>query len=443
MKFASSAKGRGTLQAKATSRVAYGIAAQAQGKPYKDNWDVDRAIREGLNRSIWVLRSVHAIADNQARQPIEVAQGAEDGPVIPGHFWTTLLNQAPNEDESAYTFRYRLSTTLLLSRKGAFIETVRSRGGEIVEAYLLDPRKTHPIPGTKRLVDGFAVETGPGKFETLKTEDVVWVRLPHPLDPLAGITPMEAAGISIDTDALARLYNRTFLQNDGRPGGIVGVKGDMDDDVADELEARFNGGTKGAGRVTVLEADGLDWVDTATSPRDAQYVESRKLTKEDILGAFGVPESVAIANASQRTYENADAEKEIFWESTMLGHLALLGDGLNRSDQDPNTFVRFDLSGVEALQRAVLRKRTEMREEVAAGLRTLDSYLEETGREPLGTDEARSYFQPMGMVPIATEGKKAPVVSLVDAAVAKAVNAHLEGKGVVAPFRYVRPRAGG
>ena len=423
------------------ARLAFNIPGQKIGKPYKDDWDLDRAIRDGLNKVIWVFRSVHAIADNQARLPLEVAQGSEEGVAIPDHPLVPLFNQAPNEDETPYAFRYRWSSQVLLSRKGAFVEVVRSRGsGEIVQAFLHDPRKIHPVPGSKRLVDQFAVDVGAGKFEYLKPEDIIWTRLPHPVDPLAGLTPMEAAGLSIDTDVLARLYNRTFLQNDGRPGGIVGVKGEMDDDVADELDTRFNGGTRGAGRITVIEADGLDWVDTATTPRDAQYVEGRKVTKEDILGAFGVPESVALGNASQRTYENADAERAIFWESTMLGHLALLGDGLNRADQDPETFVRFDLTGVDVLQRVEKTRREEMRDEVKDGVRTLDSYLEATGREGLGTDEARSYWMPMGLVPIATEGKPAPVVSIVQDAVAKYLDASLETKGVVAPFRHVVPR---
>lgn len=450
MKFAREAKAGRPPIARKDARIAYGPAVSRPGQPYKDSWDIDRAIRDGLNKVIWVFRAVHAIADNAARLSIEVGQGAEDGPAIPNHPLVTLLNQAPNDDESAYSFRYRLSSQILLSRKGAMIEWVRGRvSGDPVQAFLLDPRKTWPVPTksldpreriskTPRLVDHFLVEIGPGQYEKVAVENVSWIRLPHPVDPLGGLTPLEAAGLSIDTAVLARLYNRTFLQNDGRPGGIVAVKGEMDDDVADDLDARWNGGTSGAGRISVIEADGLDWVDTAISPRDAQYVESLKITKEDILGAFGTPESIALANASQRTYENADAEKEIFWESTMLGHLGLIGDGLNRVDQDPSTFVRFDLENVEALQRARIRRREEMRNEVKDGVRTLDSYLEEVGEDPVGSPEARSYFRPMGEVPYATVGEDAPVLSLVqDVAQEAAKNAiaAMESKGVVAPFR--------
>lgn len=456
MKFLPEAKAR-ALQTK-DARVAYAIGAQRAGKPYKDSWDIDRAIREAMLKVIPVFRAVHVIADNQARLPFEVRQDSEAGSIIENHPLVRLLNQRPNDDETAYAFRHRLSAQVLLSRKGAFVEIVRDRIGDISRLYLLDPRKTNPVVSRDiaskraanrepvRLVEGFHVDLGQGQSETLPADSVAWIRLPHPVDPLSGMTPLEAAGLTIDIDVLARLYNRTFLQNDGRPGGIVGVKGDMDDDVAEELEARFNGGTRGAGRVTVLEADELSWVDTAVSPRDAQYVEALKSTKVDLLGAFGVPESMAYGNASGRTFDNADAERFIFWESTELGHLALLGDGLNQADGDDASFSHFDTSGVDVLQRVESARRAEMRGEVETGTRTLDSYLTETGREPVGSDEARSYFRPMGDVPIATEGKDAPVLSLVQEAAAAGAKYAIEemerkSERVVAPFRY-SPRSG-
>lgn len=459
MKFIPEAKA-GRLETK-DARSAYfpALGPQKVGKPYKDDWDLDRVVKDALKKVIPVYRAVHVIADTQARLPALVRQDDPlNGSTIDDHPLVRLLNHRANPDENAYVFRYRLSAQVLLSRKGAFIEIVRDRLGDIRHLYLLDPRKTSPVPSSKlattgtvkgeavRLVDHFHVDHGAGKADELAPEDVAWIRLPHPIDPLAGLTPLEAAGLTIDIDVLARLYNRTFLQNDGRPGGIVGVKGDMDEEVEEELDARFNVGTRGAGRITVLEADGLDWVDTATSPRDAQYVEALANTKVDILGAFGVPESLAYGNASQRTYDNAEAERSLLWEAAELGHLALLGAGLDELDGREDTFTGFDLSGVEVLQRAEKARREEMRAEVVAGVRTLDSYLEATGEETVGSDEARSYWRAMGEVPYATVGQDAPVLTLVQQAAqagAKAALDALEAKsgGVVAPFRY-DPRRG-
>ena len=458
MKFIPEAKA-GRLDTK-DARSAYfpALGPQKVGKPYKDDWDLDRVIKDALKKVVPVFRAVHVISDTQARLPAVVRQDDRDrGPEIPDHDLVRILNHRANPDENAYVFRYRFSAQVLLSRKGAFVQKIMDRGGAIRHLYLLDPRKTTPVPSSRlsttgtvrgeavRLVDHFQIDFGQGQTESLSPDEVAWVRLPHPVDPLAGMTPLEAAGLPIDIDVLARLYNRTFLQNDGRPGGIVGVKGDMDEEVEEELDARFNVGTSGAGRITILEADGLDWVDTATSPRDAQYVEALANTKVDILGAFGVPESLAYGNASQRTYDNAEAERSLLWEAAELGHLALLGAGLDELDGQPDTFTGFDLSGVEVLQRAEKARREEMRAEVVAGVRTLDSYLEAIGEDPVGTEEARSYWRAMGEVPYATTGGGTPALSLVQAAADAGAKAALEAlekkEGVVTPFRY-DPRRG-
>lgn len=457
MKFISDVKA-GRLETK-DARSAYfpALGPQKVGKPYKDDWDLDRVIKDAVKKVVPVFRAVHVIADTQARLPALVRQdNRETGAPIEDHPLVRILNHRPNPDENAYVFRYRLSAQVLLSRKGAFVEIIRDRLGDIRYLYLLDPRRTTPVPSVRlattgmvrgepvRLVDHYQVDHGRGQVDQLAPEDVAWVRLPHPVDPLAGMTPLEAAGLAIDIDVLARLYNRTFLQNDGRPGGIVGVKGDMDEEVEEELDARFNVGTRGAGRITIVEADGLDWVDTAVSPRDAQYVEALANTKVDILGAFGVPESLAYGNASQRTYDNAEAERSLLWEAAELGHLALLGAGLDEIDGREDTFTGFDLSGVEVLQRADKARREEMRAEVTAGTRTLDSYLEETGRDPVGSEEARAYWRPMGEVPYAIDGQSTPPLSLVQAAAEAGAKAALEAlekkEGVVTPFRYHPPR---
>lgn len=397
------------------ARTAFAVPTWRQGKPYADTWDVHRAVRDGMGKVIWVFRAVHTIADAQARLPVVARSGnADTGAVVADHPLSVLLNTKPNPYESAYTFRYRLSCQVLLNRKGAYIEIQRDRTGRPVALFLSPPHMTAPVPDPRRFVSGYVIDLsaiGEG-LTTLKPEQISWVKLPHPTDPYDGMTPLEAAGISVDIDFLARMYNRTFLQNDGRPGGIVGVKGEMDDDTQSELTDRWNRGVGGAGRVSVIEADGLDFVDTAVTPRDAQHVETQGLTKAAILGAFGVPESIAAGNASSRTFSNAEAERAIFWDPGMLGHCALLADGFEYFDDDPNIRMGYDFSGVESLQAAENARRTSALDEYRAGARTLDSYLAETGREPLGTPEARSYWLPMGVVPSMTEGAPAPVIDV-------------------------------
>ena len=257
------------------------------GKPYSDGWDIERAYREGLGKVTWVYRAIDAIASNQARLPIMFLEdNSPFGERVPrdreNKELTDILNQRSNDGESSFAFRYRLSSQLLMSTRGAFIEIVRGRGGAPVALHLLPPQSTAPVPDQKKFVSAFEIELPGGKKQRLNPKNVIWIRRPHPLDPYLSMTPMESAGVAIETEQLAKLYNRNFLLNDGRPGGLLVLRGQIDEDDKQELAARFRGNLSRTGGIGVISSDdGADFVDTAASPRDAAWDTLRQITKEE------------------------------------------------------------------------------------------------------------------------------------------------------------------
>ena len=353
---------------------------------YKDDWDVDRAVSEGNDRVTWVFKSVYAIAANAARLPIEIHNEENDpvdNPLLP------VLNRKANPHHDAYNFRFQLSSQVLLSKRGAFIEVVKDRLDNVVGLYLLPPAWTYPIPDPKKFVSGYSVQVPNNKERIVKAEDVVWVRIPHPTDPYRGQSPLESCGLAIDIDYYSRIYNRNFMVNDGRPGGILMVNGELDDDAAEELRRRFLGSTGsalgGAGRMTIMEAEQAKWIDTSMAQRDAQYTETKQLAKEEILMAFGVPESV-IGNASERTFANADTELEVFWRETMLPHLMLIERAFDRLDGSEELTVKFNLDDVAILSRDERERALFHLKELKFGAISIDEYRQKVGRDPVGSD---------------------------------------------------------
>lgn len=361
------------------------------GKPYKDGWDVERGINQAMERVVWVYKSVNAIASNAASLPIgqrigdwRIGEMKYDAPIL------SLLNRRPNPSTDAFTFRHMLSSQVLLSRKGAFVEIVRNRMGDVSALILHQPQHVFPIPDLKTFVSGYSVEYPNTEKHPVASENMMWIKVPHPIDPYKGQTPLESAGLAIEFDYYSRVYNRNFVINDGRPGGILVVTGDMEEEQAEEIGRRFRGTTGsnigGAGRVTVMSADDAKYIDTSTNQRDAQYTEARSMNKEEILLAFGVPESV-IGNASNRTFANADVELEVFWRETMLPHLTLLERALDILDDDPETYFAYDLDSVAILSRDDRERNKFHLEELKQGAISIDEYRELTGREGVGVDE--------------------------------------------------------
>jgi HK97 family phage portal protein len=363
-----------------------------------------------MQKVTWVARCIDAIAGNQARLPIILRKdNSPDGEVLSGSKAKNsellkILNTKSNIGENSFIFRYRLSSQLLMSSRGAFIEKIRGRDGSIVGLNLLPPQATAPIPDPKKFVAGYEVKMPNGGAVYMKPEDVVWVRRPHPLDPYLSLTPLEAAGIAVEIENLAKVYNRNFLLNDGRPGGIVVLRGEIDDDDKEEIKNRFRGNLTKAGQTTVISSDdGADFVDTSSSPRDAAYIQMRQITKEEILASFGVPESV-IGNASGRTFSNAGEEIRVFWNETMLPHLEPLARALDELDEQ--YYVDFDTSQVPVLILYEQERMRYIKEELSQGLISVNEYRIAAGMKEVESDLADSLLMNPNLTPIANTKKK-------------------------------------
>jgi len=345
--------------------------------------DLSRAVNT-QERVIYVYRCVDAIASRAATIPIVVKKdGKGDGmehedPVV------RLLTKRPNTYETATQFKYRLSSQLLLSTKGVFVEVIRSEAGKVVELHLLPSDKVEPIPDRRRYVQGFRVYDPEKGYVDLPPDRVVWIRSkPHPTNVFAQLTPLVAAHLAADTDYMARQFNRNFLRNDGRPGMIVAVAGAMNNEDRDALSAMFSGGYAQAGVTRVIEGDRISAVDLSGTPRDIQWQDALEGTKQDILLAFGVPES-QLGNASGRTYDNADAEEEMFYKSTMVDHcnsIANAFDVLTTGGTEDDLIVAYDWSKIDVLQRQERARHQKAFEEFKEGAITIDEYRELTGKD--------------------------------------------------------------
>ncbi|MET8006301.1 phage portal protein [Nonomuraea glycinis] len=377
------------------------------------SWPVERAVVEGLERVVWVFKSVSTIAGRASELPIERVLIKEDGEreVIADDPLARLLNVGRvNELEWGPQLRKRLSGQVLLSPNGAFVEVTTNRRGHPTGLDLLPPGRTRPVPGRGGSLLSHFETIGPdGLRHAIDPERVLWFRDPHTLDPYRAITPMDAAGLSVDLDFLARLYNATFLRNDGRPGGVIGIDGEVDDDEMRRIQSVFGRGAHEAGKLTVLQGD-LSWIDLAAKPRDMAYTDLARIAKEEILAAFGVPESV-LGNASGRTFDNASQEEENFWRFTMLPHLSLLVTGWD-TDHDDDAVYEYNTDSVEVLQRAKALRRQEAREEFAAGLISPDEYRSIAGYDPIEMPHSRALYIAQGKTPIPTKEEDAVALGI-------------------------------
>jgi hypothetical protein len=408
------------------------------GQPWeRGDWWVDKAITEGFQVNPWIYRCVHKKAQAALKHPVVVRYlDPDQGEVIPINRDPTGLtrrfNVQANPWERGKMFRYRLWCQRLLSPRGVFVEVTRSYSGGVAMLDLWEPDLTEIIPaanydrggpgaelanpagmppGWADPIHSFRLQLSSGGYDTLPRYDpdadalsqprsILWLRSPHPTMLHRGVAPVTAAALSADLDQHARIYNRRYLENDGRPGGLVMLKGSVTPETMDAIRTRFESQQR-AGRTMVVNGDAMEYVDLSTHPRDAQWENTRKATKEEILMVFGVPESVA-GNASGRTFDNADAEWGIFWED-MAEDIATIDDQVDilTGGYDDDLFARHDLTDNWFLNRH--RREAEDREMAAfeGGISTINDVRKARGQDPLDTAAARALWIPAGKVPVA------------------------------------------
>lgn len=400
---------------------------QVPGQPYVSTWSTKRATEEGYEGNPLVYRAIEVICQHAIGLKIVIRRGDPDeGPLVRADQDPTrllyVLNRRANPWESALIFRHRLVAQFLLSSRGVFVEVIRTQGGRIGMLNLLDPDLCANIPmETRHPVTNQVISSDPigtvqvqvpdGGYDYLPRFDpnataqtqpasVLWIRSPHPLVLWKGMSPVQAAGLSIDLDKYARIYNRRFLQNDGRPGGLISVKGVVDKATMERIQAQFTGGPESAGRTTVISAEAVDYADTSGSPRDLMWGELSNATRKDISMTFGVPESV-MGDASGRTFDNADAEYELFWSGRMVSLCRALDDQLDvlTGGQDDDLYLRHDLSKVYVLGRHQRAEEDRVTADYQAGTATIDEVREVKKREPLNIPATRVLWLPGGKIP--------------------------------------------
>ena len=212
--------------------------------------------------------------------PSGVAVEARDHPL----FW--LLHDSPNYDQSAYDF-WEFMVSCLELRGNAYAEMERRADGFIVSLTPIPP----DLVAVRRLSTG-EIEyrwTLDGELNVASQDTVLHIRGPLG-GPLGGLSPLDVCrrtfGAAMSTDRAAS----AMFSNGARPSGVLAIDkvltADQRDTAERLLQEKFTGALN-AGRPMVLD-NGVTWHALSISPDDAQMLESRQFSVEDICRVFEV-----------------------------------------------------------------------------------------------------------------------------------------------------------
>src|SRR5688500_9686703 len=181
----------------------------------------------------------------------------------------------------------------------------------------LDPALTTPVGTNPFYPEGYKI----GKT-VLKPEQIVHFHGYSPLDARWGVSPMETLRQLLSEEHQATLYREQLWRNGARASGYLQRPADAPEwssagkeRFRSQWQAQYSGDGSRAGGTPILE-DGMTYVSASTSPRDAQYIESRKLTREEVTAACHVPLPL-VGILDHATYSNIREQHKMLYQDTL------------------------------------------------------------------------------------------------------------------------------
>jgi HK97 family phage portal protein len=147
------------------------------------------------------------------------------------------------------------------------------------------------------------------------------LKLFNPLDDVFGMSPLQAAALSIDNWNQQGNWNLNLLQRGARPSGVLTAPDgqtltpEQRNALKQDIQECYTGSTN-AGKVMLLEG-GMSWTDTQISPKDMDYTNAKSLTASDIATALGVPIQLLNIPGAQ-TYANFEQAMIFFYQFVVI-----------------------------------------------------------------------------------------------------------------------------
>jgi len=336
-------------------------------KVYSD-WSIDAAIDDGYKSSVYVYAALRRLAESAASIPWVVKERTESGwKRIPEHPLEILWEREPNGKMSRSDVVERLVQSLYIGGNSLLQKVLLSRSEpnamvvgdvkqpSVKEIWPLQINGFTPITSRRAFITEYDFDFN-GVRRKFRASSIIHVMFQDPSNPYWGMSPLQAIAREIDVSVSSITWSMNSFDNRAVADGAFVSSDPLTNEQYAAAKSRVSeqySGTTNARSPWVL-GGGWEWVQMSLTPIEMDFIESRKMTRDDILSVFGVPPVVA-GFFEDATLANAEVSRRLYWADAVIPLLTRLAAALNRTLTphfgDPNDIrLFFDVSGVEALR---------------------------------------------------------------------------------------------
>lgn len=298
-----------------------------------------------------VYACVRIIAGAVATLPLHIKRRVDDRTredASDTELWN-VIRRRPNRWQKPNQFRRMMQAHVLL-RGNAYAMIVRTAVKKEVQALL----PLHPDRVLPRQRADLAMEyvwTRPDGRQVVLQQHEVFHLYGLSLDGITGVTPItyarETMGLSL---AMERHGAKTF-KNGAVVGHVLSHPGKLGGEGVTNLKASlesYRSGGENEGRDLVLE-EGMKVEKLGMSSADAQWVESRKLSRTDIFMFFGLPPHMAGDTEKSTSWGTGiETQQQGFLAFTLEDHLVMWEEGItvDLTAEDSSLYAKFNRSAL-------------------------------------------------------------------------------------------------
>lgn len=246
------------------------------------------------------------------------------------------------------------------------------------ELWLIPPTMIREVIRGNQLV-GWAVNipvglpiAQAGTIVLFRLDEVIHFKYIDPTRPYRGLAPITAAARGISLDLATSQVNYSTVINGNNSGGLLSTEQWFDEAQREEIQTWWEEQHSGInnGGTTPVAFGGLDFKATGLSPRDMEYLESRRWNRDEVLSVFGVTKA-SVGVTDDLNFATQLSQDRNLWTKRLLPLMMLMEAEINKQllGGDTDDIVgMFQTQGVDAL-------RLGMEEEVNIALKLTDSKL--------------------------------------------------------------------
>lgn len=296
------------------------LSASAEGERWKNEPDM-RIARNQLElymRLSWVEIAVGHVARQVAGVPLGIKKLEDEKRIEVVNHPFELLLQRPNPSQSRFEFLEALMSYWAISGNGYAWLNKANKQAQPEEMWVIPSHRIKPVPDERMYIQGYLYDTGHGEELPIEPWEVMHIKRYNPLNQYVGLSPVEALAIVSEGDLAAQKYNTNYFgKNNAKASGIVAFASPINNPDWEKIKddwRKQHGGTKRNLLMLRNTGDkGVNWVSTAMTQKDMEFLSGREFTKREIFAMFapGLSSWLDVNSTEANSVTGKEAFKEL------------------------------------------------------------------------------------------------------------------------------------